>query len=145
MVLECGALDWERLAIFLKLLLPRLPKLPDDDPSQGVLDAVDLDSYWSEARECVRIALEDEDGVVDPVPLGKGGGRPDPELDPLSEILKEFNERWGRVANWKDKDRVERLVTVDIPGKVAADEATRCSTPTRRTPACKGAWRCLPP
>jgi type I restriction enzyme R subunit len=51
-----------------------------------------------------------------------GGARGEPELDRLSIILKSFNDRFGNIA-WSDKDRVHKLVTEEIPAKVAADKA----------------------
>ncbi len=40
----------------------------------------------------------------------------------LSEILRTFNDQFGNIA-WTDADRVQRLITEDIPRRVAADEA----------------------
>ncbi len=51
-----------------------------------------------------------------------GGHRPDPELDRLSNILKALNDQFGNVP-WSDADRVHRLITEDIPQRVAADQA----------------------
>jgi type I restriction enzyme, R subunit len=45
-------------------------------------------------------------------------------LDRLSNILKAFNDQFGNVA-WTDSDRVRKLVTEEIPAKVAADKAYR--------------------
>ena len=47
---------------------------------------------------------------------------PEPELDRLSNILKAFNEQFGNIA-WTDADRIGKLITEEIPAKVAADEA----------------------
>ena len=52
-----------------------------------------------------------------------GGGRaPEPELDRLSNILKTFNDQFGNI-DWQDADRVQRLITEDIPARVSADKA----------------------
>ena len=40
-----GNLDWEKLSIFLDLLIPKLPSPPEDDFVQRILEAIDLDSY----------------------------------------------------------------------------------------------------
>jgi len=72
----------------------------------------------------MKIQLPDEDGEIDPVPIGGGGGMPEAELDKLSNILKAFNEMFGNIA-WTDADRIERLITEEIPAKVAADQAYR--------------------
>ena len=44
------------------------------------------------------------------------------ELDRLSNILKSFNDQFGNIP-WTDGDRVHRLITEDIPKRVAADRA----------------------
>jgi type I restriction enzyme, R subunit len=51
-----------------------------------------------------------------------GGGKPEPELDRLSNILKTFNDQFGNIP-WADNDRVHKLITEDIPERVAADTA----------------------
>lgn len=51
-----------------------------------------------------------------------GGRRPDPELDRLSNLLNTSNDHFGNVP-WADADRVHRLITRDIPERVAADVA----------------------
>jgi type I restriction enzyme R subunit len=87
-----------------------------------VLDAIDMDSYRVEKRAAQRIQLPDTDAEIEPVPASGGGGRPEPELDTLSNILKSFNEQFGNI-NWTDADRVHKLITETIPEKVAADSA----------------------
>jgi type I restriction enzyme, R subunit len=44
------------------------------------------------------------------------------ELDRLSNILKTFNEQFGNIA-WQDSDRIQKLITQEIPQKVVADTA----------------------
>ena len=51
-------------------------------------------------------------------------GEADPELDRLSNIIKSFNDLFGRVER-SDGNRVRRLITEDIPRRVAADTAYR--------------------
>lgn len=52
-----------------------------------------------------------------------GGGRiAEPELDRLSNIIKTFNDQFGNIP-WTDADRVHKLITEDIPNRVAADTA----------------------
>lgn len=121
-VLPYGVAEWEKLSIFLNFLIPKLPAPEDDDLSRGVLEAVDMESYRPEMRATVRLALEDEDAEVGPVPTGGAGGRGEPEMDRLSNILKEFNDEFGNV-DWKDVDKIKRVISVEIPEKVAADQA----------------------
>lgn len=119
-ILPYGNADWERLSIFLNLLLPKLPSPRDDDFSEGFLDAIDLDSYRLEAQECMSIKLEDADSEVPPVPAGKTGHIVNPEMDLLSIILNDFNDMFGNI-NWNDADNVRRQI-LEIPDMVAKDE-----------------------
>ncbi len=59
---------------------------------------------------------------VQPVPTTGGGRKAEPELDRLSNILKTFNDQFGNIP-WADEDRVRKLITEDIPNRVAADTA----------------------
>jgi type I restriction enzyme, R subunit len=115
--------EWEELSIFLNLLIPKLPAPKEEDLSRGILETVDMESYRAEKRETIAIALEDEDAEVGPVPADGGGGRPEPELDRLSSIVKTFNDLFGDVE-WDDADRVRRTVA-ELPGRVGADPAYR--------------------
>ena len=83
-----------------------------------------MDSYRVERRDAMKIAIADEDGEIDPVPVEGGGHLPEAELDPLSVIIQEFNERFGNIP-WQDEDRVYRLLKEDIPRKVKEDAAFR--------------------
>lgn len=96
-ILPYGNADWERLSIFLNLLLPKLPSPRDDDFSEGILDVIDLDSYRLEAQECMSIKLEDADSEVPPVPAGKTEHIVNPEMDLLSIILNDFNDMFGNI------------------------------------------------
>ena len=119
-ILPYGNAEWEKLSIFLNLLIPKLPAPREDDLSQGILDAIDLDSYRIEARETMSIKLEDEDAEVAPVPAGKVGHIIDPEMDLLSVILSDFNDMFGNI-NWNDADNVRRQI-LEIPAMVSRDE-----------------------
>jgi type I restriction enzyme R subunit len=70
----------------------------------------------------MRILLADQDAEIEPVPAGAAGYKPEPELDRLSNIIKAFNEQFGNIP-WTDRDRVHKLVTEEIPSRVAADAA----------------------
>ena len=113
---------WEKLSIFLNFLVPKLPAPKDEDLAKGILQTIDMDSYRVEKRAAIRIALPDQDAEIGPIPAARAGRKPEPELDRLSNILKTFNDQFGNIP-WTDSDRVRRLITEDIPAKVAADEA----------------------
>ena len=115
---------WEKLSIFLNFLVPKLPAPVEADLSKGILESIDMDSYRVEKQAARHIPLADEDAEIDPVSTTGGGSMPDPELDRLSNILKIFNDQFGHIL-WEDEDRVRRLITEEIPAKVAEDTAYR--------------------
>ena len=119
-ILPYGNADWERLSIFLNLLIPKLPSPREDDLSQGILEVIDLESYRNEARESMSIKLEDSDSKVAPVPTGGSGYIVEPEMDLLSVILSDFNDMFGNI-NWNDADNVRRQL-LEIPVMVSKDE-----------------------
>lgn len=121
-VIPFGNAQWEKLLIFLDHLIPKLPAPREDDLSSGILETIDMESYRVEKREAMKIALADDDGELDPVPAAGGGLLNAPELDRLSNILQTFNDQFGNIE-WSDADRVHKLITEEIPRKVAQDEA----------------------
>lgn len=122
-ILPYGNAEWEKLSIFLNLLIPKLPSPRDDDLSQGILETIDLESYRNEAREAVAIKLDDADAEVAPVPAGKIGHIVQPEMDLLSVILSDFNDMFGNIS-WNDADNVRRQI-LEIPAMVSKDEKYR--------------------
>ena len=114
--------EWEKLSIFLNFLIPKLPAPKEDDLSKGILETIDMDSYRVEVQEALTLALPDQDAEIGPVPTSGGGGKPEPELDRLSNIIKAFNDQFGNI-NWKDADRIRQVISEEIPAKVAADKA----------------------
>lgn len=121
-ILPYGNADWERLSIFLNLLIPKLPSPRVEDWTVGILEAIDLHSYRNEARDSMSIILDDSDTEVAPVPTAKGAHIIDPDMDLLSNIVSEFNDMWGNI-DWKDPDNARQQVTEIIPAMVSKDES----------------------
>jgi len=113
---------WEKLSIFLNFLIPKLPAPKEEDLARGILESIDMDSYRIEKKAAMKIQLPDADAEIEPVPTSGGSHKPEPEMDRLSNIIKTFNDQFGKIP-WTDSDRVHRLITEDIPAKVAADTA----------------------
>ncbi len=111
-------MDWERLSIFLNLLIPKLSSPREDNLSLGILEAIDLESYRNEARDSMSIKLEDSE--VEPAPADKIGHMIEPEMDLLSVILSDFNNMFGNI-NWNGADHVCRQI-FEIPAVVSRDE-----------------------
>jgi len=121
-ILPFANTEWEKLSIFLEFLVPKLPAPKEEDLSRGILEAIDMDSYRVEKQASMRIALPDADAEIEPIPTTGGGHKPEPELDRLSNIIKAFNDQFGNIP-WTDADRVRKLITEEIPARVAADAA----------------------
>lgn len=121
-ILPYSNASWEKLSIFPTFLTPKLLAPKEENLSQGIPDAIDMDSYRVEKQSAVKIQLPDQNAEIEPVPTSGGGHKPEPELERLSDILQGFNDLFGNIQ-WMDADRVRTLITVDIPERVAADKA----------------------
>ena len=86
-----------------------------------------MDSYRVEKQAVAKIQLPDTDAQIEPVPATGGGRKLEPELDRLSNIIKVFNDQFGSIP-WTDGDRVNKLITEEIPNRVAADKAYQNAT-----------------
>ena len=123
-LLPYNSVQWEERSIFLNFLVLKLPSPREEDMSKGILDAIDMDSYRVEKKAVRKIRLPDEDAEIDPVSDIRSGGRAEPEMDLLSNIIKAFNDLFGNIP-WEDGDRVLQLITETIPSRVAQDTAFR--------------------
>lgn len=109
--------DWEKQYIFYSLLVKKLPKLKIDDFTEGLIDNIDFDKYRIVKEEERQIVLENENAEVAPVPVGHGTGKPVPEMEALSTIVKDFNELFGNI-DWKNRDEVQRQIN-ELPERIA--------------------------
>lgn len=123
-ILPYGHPAWEKLSIFLNFLIPKLPAPIEEDLSKGVLEAIDMDSYRPEVKAALSMGMADEDGAVEPAPTDGGGGGRVPEIDKLSNIIKTFNDLFGNI-DWKDADKIRKVIAEEIPTRVAQDQAYR--------------------
>jgi len=121
-ILPYSRAEWEKRSIFLNFLVLKLPAPVDPDLSRGILESIDMDSYRVEKLATGSIKLPDEDAELEPIPIGAGGHPPETELERLSTILQTFNDQFGNIV-WEDADRVQKLITEEIPARVAADAA----------------------
>lgn len=93
----------EKLYVFLKFLLRKLPKRQNPLPYE-VLEAIDMETYKVQKKSETNIILENQDGEIDPMGRGITKGVDGEELDVLSKIIKEINDRYG--THFTDSDRV---------------------------------------
>jgi type I restriction enzyme R subunit len=121
-ILSYGHPAWEKLSIFLNFLIPKLPAPKEEDFSKGVLESVDMDSYRVEAQAALKMTMQDADGALEPIPTGPEGGKGEPDIDKLSNIIKTFNDLFGNI-DWKDGDKIRKVIAQEIPARVSQDKA----------------------
>ena len=114
--------EWGKLSIFLTFLVPKLPTPVEEDLSKGILESIDMDSYRVEKQAVQDIQLPDQDSEIDPGPTSGGGQKSESKMDRLSNIIRDFNDRFGNIE-WKDSDKIEKVIFEELPSKVAADKA----------------------
>ncbi|MBN2896133.1 MAG: type I restriction endonuclease subunit R [Campylobacterales bacterium] len=112
---------WEKMWLYLKLLIPKL-HIESNKEDENIIETVNMDSYRLSRDKKTDIGLNDEDGVVDPAPVEPGGGKGGGERDSLESILKAFNVRFGDIK-WADPDKVNQILTQDIPQSLQSDGA----------------------
>ena len=116
-IMPFESVEWEKQYIFYSLLVKKLPKLKIDDFTEGLMDNIDFDKYRIVKEEERQIVLENENAEVAPVPVGHGTGKPVPEMEALSTIVKDFNELFGNI-DWKNRDEVQRQIN-ELPERIA--------------------------
>ena len=109
--------EWEMQYVLYSLLVRKLPKLGPEDFTTGLLDNIDFDKYRIVKEEERAIVLENKNTNVTPIPEGTGGGKPQPEMEALSHIVKDFNDTYGNIE-WKNRDEVQRQIE-ELPARIA--------------------------
>jgi len=79
------------------------------------------DDIGASKESTQNISLAAEPGEVDPIPVDVKGGRSEPELDTLENILSAFNQRFGDIE-WSDKDKVRQILTKQLPDEMKANK-----------------------
>jgi type I restriction enzyme R subunit len=121
-ILPYGSQEWEKLSIFLNLLVTKLPRpTSDEDDIEKIVEDVDLESYRVVAQETMAIRLADEDAEIDAIPVKTDIGIPVPEMDTLTNIIATFHDIWGK-CEWTDEDKIKNQIA-DLPDIVRQDEA----------------------
>ena len=120
-VLPFGSVRLEEHAIFLKLLTARL-RIPDTECDTGeLLEYVDLESFRAEAGQMMELQASGDDGELLTLASGRGQMSTDGEIENLTDIITEFNRRYGGILA---RDKVRELVRV-LPDSVMNDERFR--------------------
>lgn len=121
-IMPFGSEDWEKRWTFYKYLVTKLPKLKREDFTEGLLESIDFDQLRIVEQEAAKISLENENAEIAPVPTGNGAaGKKEPDLVKLSDILEEFNQRYGGVE-WEYPDKVKKDID-ELPKELAENES----------------------
>ena len=109
-LMDIARIDWEKKNTFFHFLLRKLPKIEKEDWTEGLLDLVDFDKYRIVRGGDKKIKLENENCVIDPIPVGQGTSiTPDPDLATLEQIIDDFNLVFGDIE-WGDPDTVRHQI-----------------------------------
>lgn len=118
-IMPFEVIEWEKLFWFVKFLVPKLKiKDPNQDALDELLEAVDLSSYGLERTKLNHsIDLDEWPTELDPQnPNPRGFREGDPELDPLDEIIRSFNERWFQ--GWSATPEEQRVKFINVVNSI---------------------------
>jgi type I restriction enzyme R subunit len=110
----------EKTYTFLRLLVAKLPKIPREDWTDGLIDAIDFDQYRAVKQSEAEFTLANEDSGIDPIPVGSGGATQEPEFEKLSSILEEFNATYGGIQWEHPEEAIEQIKS--LPSRLAGNE-----------------------
>ena len=85
---------WERLSIFLTLLLNQL-KFDDKTEQQNFSDLAELENYRISAQKMLNITLKDDDSEIKPVNISANMSPENHEIKTLDELINDFNKHYG--------------------------------------------------
>jgi len=125
-VLTFSDVDLEKLYVFARHLLRLLPADQAELPRE-VQQNIDMESYRIQETSSGQIALDRKAGVLDPQNAkGRYGVQPE-EMEALSRIIAELNERFG--LNLGPEHRVTLAQMMEkLDGDVALDAAAQSNT-----------------
>ena len=116
-VLTFADADLERLYVFARLLRRYLPSTIERLPVE-IQDNIDMESYRVRHEGTRKIELERGSGRVEPIGAGAVFGPMVEQIEPLSQIIQELNERFG--TDFTEEDRV---FIGHLQRQLSADEA----------------------
>lgn len=126
-ILPFSDADLEKLYVFGRLLIRKLPVSRDRLPVE-IQQNIDMESYRVQKTRNGKIALSRGARELEPI-KPKNAYTPQPEeLEPLSQILKELNERFGTEFTEDDKVFIQQL-EARLHSDTALEASARVNTP----------------
>jgi len=130
-VLTFADADLEKLYVFARHLRRLLPGDRAELPCE-VQQNIDMESYRIQQTGSGKIALERRPGVLEPVSTKQGHGTTPEELETLSRIIAELNERFGlnlgpehRVTLGQMMEKLDDDAALDAAARVNTRENVR--------------------
>jgi type I restriction enzyme, R subunit len=130
-ILTFADADLEKLYVFARHLRRLLPADRAELPRE-VQQNIDMESYRIQQTGSGRIALERRPGILDPVSTKVGYGVDTEELETLSRIIAELNERFGlnlgpehRVTLGQMMEKLDDDAALDAAARVNTRENVR--------------------
>ena len=125
-VLPFSDSDLEKLYVFarhlLRLLRPERAELPLE-----VQQNIDMESYRIQETASGKIGLERKAGVLDPIGTKEAPGHVPEEMETLSRIIAELNERFGLALGPEHRVTLGQMME-KLEGDPALDAAARVNT-----------------
>jgi type I restriction enzyme R subunit len=125
-VLTFADVDLEKLYVFARYLRRLLPADRDTLPRE-VQSNIDMESYRIQQTGSGRIALERKTGVLDPMGTKDSRGEAREELETLSRIIAELNERFGMNLGPEHRVTLDQMME-KLDTDRALDAAARVNT-----------------
>ena len=107
-IVDFTDLGLEKLYIFLRHLVKKLPKRRPDD-IRDITSSIDLEYFRIEKKHESSIELEDEDGELKPIGGDTFGLPPEEVKELLSDIIKVINDSYGTNLTESDKVKLEEI------------------------------------
>ncbi len=125
-ILTFADADLEKLYVFARHLRRLLPPDRAQLPRE-VQQNIDMESYRIRQTASGRIALERKAGVLDPVGAKTHHGIPPEEIEALSRIIAELNERFGLDLGPEHKVTLGQMMA-KLDGDAALDASAKVNT-----------------
>ena len=118
--------DLEKLYVFARHLRRLVPVDREELPRE-VQQNIDMESYRIEQIGSGRIDLDRRGGGLDPVGTKGGYGTTEDELEPLSQIIAELNDRFGLDLGPEHRVTLGQMIEA-LDSDVALDASARVNT-----------------
>ncbi len=125
-VLTFADAELEKLYVFARYLRRLLPADRAELPRE-VQRNIDMESYRLQRTSSGRIPLERKTGLLDPVLTKDRHGLDDEEMEPLSRIIADLNERFGLHLGPEHKVTLGQMMK-RLDGDAALDASARVNT-----------------